>query len=290
MRVLHVEDEHIHHVAIKQMLVDLYGDSLAVDWSQTYEDGMDALQHNDYDLVILDYVLGESTATDILRDIDAPNLSMPFIVISGFDEHKFDVAALRLGADDYLIKGHFNPNELRRAIEYAAYRKEKMYSLNKMAFYDNLTNLPNRHYLTEHTEKSVFVSTRVGRFVGVYYIDVDDFKVINDIFGHQAGDHVLKVLGERFDNILRRTDTAVRLGGDEFIVVSPGITRIEHVQDLRRKLHDGLTQPIQFGETTLSIGCSIGTAMIPGDADELADAIDIADKAMYAAKHDRKLA
>ncbi len=284
MRILHVEDEYIHHESIKIMLEKLYGAILDIHWVSTYDDAVEIIQVEDFDLIILDYILNDYDATDVLKAVDAPNLNMPFIVISGFDDHKFDVAALRMGADDYLVKGSFSTNDLRRTIDYATYRKGKMYSLNKMAFYDGLTKLPNRYYLSEHTEKSIYMSTRVGRFVGVYYIDVDNFKDINDTYGHSGGDEVLRVIGERLENLIRKTDTAVRLGGDEFLIVSPGITRIEYVKELGNKIHKKLCEPVPFDNQIIPVTSSIGRAMIPGDADDLKDAIEAADKAMYQSK------
>ncbi len=288
MRILHIEDQKLHHDSIRKMLENIFGDELALEWRETHADGLSSIQYEEYDLVILDYVLDDGTAADILKEVDAPNLPTTFIVISAFDEHRFDVTALQLGADDYLIKGRFDERELRRAIDYASYRKDKMQSLNRLAFFDHLTHLPNRHYLKEHTQKAVHMSTRVGRFVGVYYIDMDGFKAINDVHGHKAGDKVLEATGMRLTDAIRKTDTAVRLGGDEFLVVSPGITRPKYVQEVAVKLEEALTQPVEFEGKTLKPGCSIGMAMIPGDADDLNGAIAAADKAMYKVKQAHK--
>ncbi|MEG3618092.1 diguanylate cyclase [Magnetovibrio sp. PR-2] len=289
MRVLHIEDEHAHHEHTKRLLAEIYGSKLDMHWADTFDFGVRAIQQgNEYDLVLLDYDLSDGhDATEVLRDVDAANLNVPFIVISALDALDFDVEALRYGADDYLLKGHFTAKDLKRAITFATYRKDKMSSLSKMAFYDRVSTLPNRQYLTEYTEKSIHISTRVGRFVGVFYIDVDDLDGINKAHGTECGDQVLKVFGDRIQQILRKTDTTVRAGGDEFIAVSPGITRMEHVEDLMSKLRAKLTGNIVYKDSRVKIGCSIGSAMIPGDTDNLDDAIKLAYKSMRADQEKR---
>ena len=289
MRVLHIEDEHSHHEFIKGLMSELYGDQLDIHWADTYEFGVRAIQQgNDHDLVLLDYDLSDDhDATEVLREVDAANLNVPFIVISALDAQDFDVEALRYGADDYLVKGQFGAKELKRAITFATYRKDKMSSLSKMAFYDRVSSLPNRQYLTEYTEKSIYISTRVGRFVGVFYIDVDGLADINKNYGNECGDQVLKVFGERIQQILRKTDTTVRMGGDEFVAVSPGITRMEHVEEVLTKMRSKLTGNIRYKDNRVRIACSIGSAMIPGDTDNLDDAIKIAYKAMREDKEQR---
>lgn len=285
MKILHVEDEPIHQMQIKAMLENIFAEEeCSIDLESTVAGGIRAITENDYDVVLLDYLLPDGTAVDILTEVDATRRHEAFIIVSAFDEHEFDLNALTSGADDYVSKTRVSESDLGRAITYACYRKEKLIHLLNMAFHDQLTGLGNRHYLREIVEKSIYLSTRIGRFVGVYYVDMDGFKSINDQYGHAAGDAVLKAVSQRLVRATRRTDTVVRMGGDEFVVVSPGIALPEEVRELSAKIKSLVGEPIPFERSLIMPSCSVGVAMIPGDADDLDHAIQIADRGMYRGK------
>jgi len=284
MNVLHVEDERIHHLRFKSMLEEIYGEEVAVVWAQTVDEGLKALDDQKFDVVFLDYVLGDGCAADIMNACNAYASPTPFVVVSAFEDHDFNVAALTTGADDYLIKGKFDTVDLERSITYSLYRKKKMADVINMAFYDRLTGLPNRNHFLHNTDKSVELAKRMGSMVAVYYVDLNNFKMINDQLGHEAGDVVLKTAAQRLSEGIRKTDTAIRFGGDEFLVISPGIKKREEIEKVGHKLVDTVSGSVSYKGDELVLTCSIGAANLPFDAETLNEAIQIADKAMYKAK------
>ena len=153
-----------------------------------------------------------------------------------------------------------------------------------MAYHDALTGLGNRHLLEERLAAELSRARRSGHTLALFYADLDGFKTINDTLGHAAGDQLLQVLSARLVQALRRSDLAVRLGGDEFMVVAPEIARAEDCVAMAQKLLLQIAQPVQLGEETVNVTASIGIALFPDNADHAADLIMAADSAMYAAK------
>ncbi|MBB5571813.1 MULTISPECIES: sensor domain-containing protein [Rhizobium] len=154
-----------------------------------------------------------------------------------------------------------------------------------MAHHDDLTGLPNRAFLKENMAKILFKARRNGRKVTVAYVDLDNFKQVNDSRGHSAGDELLKELTARMVDSLRASDMVVRLGGDEFLLVivhqsrhDTGITR------RLRELQKAITQPVMIGEIEVAVTSSIGVAAFPADGETPDELIACADAAMYKAK------
>lgn len=158
------------------------------------------------------------------------------------------------------------------------------------ALHDALTGLPNRRALFEYLPKAIARSSRNGQSTAVLFLDVDGFKAVNDAFGHEVGDSLLKEIAHRLNDSVRQTDAVARLAGDEFTVVLENLT--EGIADARliaEKLLAKLTAPVHIGEHEITIGVSIGIAMHGGDESESADQLlKRADTAMYTAKREGK--
>ena len=119
------------------------------------------------------------------------------------------------------------------------------------------------------------------------FLDLDNFKEVNDKFGHDIGDQLLQGVAKRFSKLLRKTDTTCRLGGDEFIILLPRLTQPrENTVDVVQKIFSSLREPFLIGENQIYINTSIGIALYPDDGDEEEVLIKSADKAMYLAKEE----
>lgn len=155
--------------------------------------------------------------------------------------------------------------------------------IRHLAFHDRLTGLANRTRLEDDLRIALAASDRHGDLVGVIYLDLDDFKPVNDALGHAAGDDVLQEVAARMNGCVRECDTVARLGGDEFLVL---ITRLNERDDLAlvaRKLEEAIGQPIAVGSRDVRITVSAGLATYePGESAE--DLMNRADHAMYRAK------
>lgn len=157
------------------------------------------------------------------------------------------------------------------------------HELTQRAFHDSLTGLPNRTLLLERIERALLRGRRESSLTCLLFIDLDDFKLVNDTLGHSAGDHLLVAVGSRLSKALRRTDTAARLGGDEFAVLMEDAREPLDAELLAAQVIQTLTRPFVLGEESVTVCASVGvaTARDSTDAEEL---LGHADLALYAAK------
>ena len=155
-----------------------------------------------------------------------------------------------------------------------------------LANHDYLTGLPNRMLLVERAGLALTLARRYRRRMAILFIDLDRFKPINDEYGHNVGDHVLKIIAQRLLDIVRESDTVCRQGGDEFVILLPEFTDLDNLEMLAIKLLDEIREPIQVNSYTLSVSASIGIATYPDNGDSVDSIIQSADTAMYRAKAD----
>jgi diguanylate cyclase (GGDEF)-like protein/PAS domain S-box-containing protein len=153
------------------------------------------------------------------------------------------------------------------------------------AFHDPLTSLPNRALFTDRVER--VLSRRKNEHCSLLFIDLDNFKEVNDGFGHERGDALLTAVGDRLRETLRTQDTAARLGGDEFAILLDGIWTAEEALAVGERVLTAVQAPYVFGDDQISIGSSIGIA-IASPSTSLGDLLRQADVAMYMAKRDGK--
>ncbi|WP_052746099.1 EAL domain-containing protein [Sulfurovum lithotrophicum] len=158
--------------------------------------------------------------------------------------------------------------------------------LHHQAHHDALTGLPNRILFSDRLEHGLKLAERQLSKVALFFIDLDNFKQINDSLGHHIGDKVLKVVSERLKAKIRKEDTLARLGGDEFTIIMENFNEIQEVSGLAQKIQTVLTQPMHIEGHTLYISCSIGISFYPQDAQDANDLLKYADAAMYKAKEE----
>lgn len=158
--------------------------------------------------------------------------------------------------------------------------------LEHLALYDNLTGLPNRSLLQDRIQQALYTATRDGHQLGILVLDLDQFKDVNDTLGHEIGDQLLKAVGERYNAVLRKTDTVGRLGGDEFAVIIPN-TDTDAAVRMAEQLLAVLEQPFRLDNNTLSIDASLGIALYPEHGLDVAALLKHADVAMYMAKRNK---
>lgn len=162
-------------------------------------------------------------------------------------------------------------------------QRQLEHELTQRAFHDPLTGLPNRTLLLERTERALLRGRRESTLTCLLFIDLDDFKIVNDTLGHSVGDQLLTTVGERLSRILRRTDTAARLGGDEFAVLMEGARHPVDAEVLAAQVIQGLNRPFRLSDDSVIVSASVGvaTAWDSADPEEL---LALADLALYSAK------
>jgi len=157
-----------------------------------------------------------------------------------------------------------------------------------MAFQDPLTGLNNQRYMTTLFDKVLLLATRPHQLVAIFYIDLDNFKPINDKAGHAAGDEVLKTVASRLKSVTRSTDICARVGGDEFVVICTQLEQADQAEDVAAKLLAEVTSPIVLAGHSHILGASIGISLYPTHGNSLPLLLEHADSAMYEVKHTSK--
>jgi diguanylate cyclase (GGDEF)-like protein len=156
--------------------------------------------------------------------------------------------------------------------------------LSHQAFHDSLTDLANRSLFSDRIDHALLRRARTGKPVAVLFIDLDDFKAVNDTLGHSAGDQLLIGVAERLRNSLRRPDTAARLGGDEFAVLIEDIDDPDEAQAVAERVFAALLEPFSIAGQSVTVHASIGVAVSDDETDSASRLMRHADVAMYAAK------
>ena len=156
--------------------------------------------------------------------------------------------------------------------------------ISHMALHDALTGLPNRVLLEDRLENALRMALRTGHKVGIFFIDIDHFKNINDTLGHKAGDKLLLRFAERLRNTVRATDTLARWGGDEFVLLMPEMDSSADIRDVTQKLNEAIQAPLPVDEGELRISFSMGAAIFPDDSEDAETLFSQADRAMFYAK------
>ncbi|MCW8826565.1 MAG: EAL domain-containing protein [Gammaproteobacteria bacterium] len=167
-------------------------------------------------------------------------------------------------------------------------QKEQEHQLRQMAYYDALTDLPNRVLLTDRMIQSMSQTVRSNSVMAVCYLDLDGFKPINDTYGHEAGDRLLIEVANRFKDALRGGDTVARLGGDEFVFLILGLESNEEYEQAVNRLMNGIAQQITVNGNPMTISASIGVTLYPHDNSDADTLLRHADQAMYQAKQKGK--
>ena len=191
--------------------------------------------------------------------------------------NKNDVSPVRRRAVPGLSK--------KRLLQQVERLQRELVRARRLACHDSLTGLPNRALMLDRLRQALAQAARQRKTVGVLFIDLDNFKSVNDELGHSTGDAVLQHVAARLLSCIRACDTACRYGGDEFIILLPEMRGLREVEKVRQKILDHLSEPHRLGSEVVVVRASIGSAVFGRDAESCEDLIAAADAAMYRAKH-----
>ncbi len=284
--VLLIEDDPGDALLIKEMLEQEECKAQLVTVERLSE-GLSFLQQNVCDIVLLDMNLPDSSGLPTLTRLLDTSPAIPIIVMTGLSDESFGTDAVKSGAQDYLVKGEIDGRILKRAMFYAVERKKLEIALKqtrdlfkRQARIDYLTGIYNRLMFSELLEAELQRARRYGSELSLIMFDLDNFKKVNDTYGHNMGDHVLKEVAQLVSDSIRAHDIFTRWGGEEFMVLIPKSDQSQAVilaEKLRCLLaaHDfgnGLQVTSSFGVTQFRVGDHADTFTSRSD------------KAMYLAK------
>jgi len=283
LRILLVEDDSDQAAFTETMLQTASAAAVRLDHTTSVRGAIDRLSGHSYDVALLDLGLPDAQELEALNSLVGAAPDLPLVILTGTENEVLALQAVKSGAQDYLVKGQATPEDVVRAIRYAIERKQSELHIRHLAYYDSLTLLPNRRLLMEHLGQTLRRASRAGSIVGVFFIDIDHFKQINDEFGHAVGDSVLTQLASRLSASLRGSDTLGRLSGDEFVAtVEANLPR--ELALVSESLQRCLKAPFATAHGELFATVSIGVSAFPADGSDVGELLRNADHAMYRAK------
>lgn len=290
-RLLVVDDDDVDRERISRYIKKFRLPIAILDASSGSE-AMRCIAQDEIDLILLDYNLGDMTGTELLTHINQPGQTViPTIMVTGMGDERTAVEALRLGVVDYVPKKSLTAESLLSVIESALHSSElerqlheTQQNLRRMSLYDELTGLPNRNLFFDRLNQNILGHARSGDQFTLMMLDLNLFKEVNDTLGHAAGDHVLSVVGERLQGVVRQSDTFARLGGDEFVCILHGMHQRSDAIECAEKIITAISQPIAIADRVIQIGAAIGIVRYPVHGQDATTLLSNADSIMYKAK------
>ncbi|HEY5188026.1 MAG TPA: EAL domain-containing protein [Solirubrobacteraceae bacterium] len=283
-RVLLIEDDPRTAMLIGEMLRAAWPQGLVIAHAQHFADATQELIDHGATCVLLDIAADDTDPLSSLQHLRSAASDVPVIVLSDRADEEFGLAAVKAGAQDFLRASELNPVLLARAVRYAVERKRSEVDLAHQALHDPLTGLPNRALFIDRLTVALDRSRRTGAPVAVLFLDVDNFKQINDSMGHAAGDLLLTVLADRFHAMLRPMDTVARFGGDEFTFLFEELESEREAVLIADRISRTANQPLVLGDGEMNVAVSIGIAIVTDPSVAPDTVIRDADAAMYRAK------
>ncbi len=187
-----------------------------------------------------------------------------------------------------LFSDHVHCGGLVLVLQDITARKKTEDHLLYLANYDALTNLPNRSLLLDRIDRALTRAPRHNQLVAILFCDLDGFKLINDTYGHNMGDHMLKIAAQRLTTCIRAEDTVARHGGDEFVVILNDLTNQHDACQVAQKIINIFSKPFEIRNHQFFIGVSIGISIFPNDGEDAENLLKNADVAMYRVKEQGK--
>jgi diguanylate cyclase (GGDEF)-like protein len=292
MRLLLVDDDELDRMAVVRVLQspklikDIVHASTAVSALKLFEE-------ETFDVVLLDYRLPDMECLDVLNKLTHhANKHAAVVILTGMvDDDVIERDCIVAGAQDFLLKQELSQRHLTKALVHAQARHalnqqlmETYARLKYLAENDPMTGLSNRHYFEDHLRTAIARAERFDSKVGLLFLDIDNFKLINDSLGHDIGDQILQQVANRLLDVIREGDIVCRLGGDEFAIIVHDIETETSLAVLAQRILDHLRVPITLAKTQHFISCSIGISTYPSCAQNAEDMLKHADLAMYHVK------
>jgi len=292
--VLVVDDDE----SIRETLVGVLASaSIRAAGVGTAKEALKLVPLNEPAVVVVDYRLPDSSGIELAKELKDRDPEMPVLLLTGFASLDSAIAAVGQ-LDAYLIKP-VAPQTFLQTIRNALARRglvaenknlvERLQRLNAyQALYDPLTGLPNRALLDDRLSQAIASSRRTGTSLAVLFVDLDGFKVVNDLFGHHVGDQLLREMADRLAEARRSSDTVARFGGDEFVVVCPDVRTSAAACRIAEHLLAELSRPAMVDGVEHRLTASVGIAVTSrGAMSQSAEMLlRNADTAMYRAKEE----
>ena len=287
VRVLLLEDHEDAADALAAALMQL-DTSYEIRRAARLADAQRIVATEPIDVGLIDLTLPDADGRDGALALKAINPDLPLVALTGREFDGLAVELIRTGVQDFLSKGETSVQRIHQVLQLAMERQRQERKLRHRACYDPLTGVLNQSEVRTHLGKAIGNAVRAERLGAAMVIDLDNFKSINDTYGHAAGDAVLRTVAKRLQATVRVGDSVGRMGGDEFVVVLEGVGTREHAAAAARKTSDAVRFALNVDHAVVAVSASIGIALFPAQASDPHNLLKLADQAMYAAKRKGK--
>jgi diguanylate cyclase (GGDEF)-like protein len=244
--------------------------------------------NRDIDVLLIDYRLVGMDALELIKELrDIQGIDLPTVLITSRGSEEVAAHALRMGVADYIMKDSGYLERLPYVLEHAHIQTELLKErarLEYLATYDGLTGLLNRNQFCQRASRAFERAISNQTFCALLMIDLDNFKFVNDSFGHPAGDSLLNLFAKRLHDCVREQDGCGRFGGDEFLVLLDAIIDIDQAARMAQRIAEALTPEFLVENQYIVLSASIGISIFPTDGLDVDTLIRNADTAMYNAK------
>ncbi|MCG8603786.1 diguanylate cyclase, partial [bacterium] len=291
IKVLLIEDSAGDARLLKETLSEVDSLEFTIIHADRLSAGLQLLHENAFDIVLLDLALPDAMGLDALQQVHTERPEVPVVILTGHNDESLGVEAVQQGAQDYLAKGGITQEMLAKAIRYALERNRLLTEVEEArqlerhnAYHDPLTGLANRQLFYDRLKHAVAQSNRYQRKLGVLFVDLDGFKIVNDTLGHSAGDQLLQNVANRLRKNIRESDSVARIGGDEFTIILDHITYNHDAAKVAQKLLRIISMPHVIEGQEVNISASIGISLCPFDGQDIDTLVKKADLAMYRSK------
>lgn len=292
MKVLIVDDDAVDRQIIKRAL-QISGVTHVLQEAKTVAEGMRKFNEGEFDLVLVDFRMPGEDGVELVMSIHegGKTKKSAVVMMSSSEDEVVALECIRAGAHDYIPKAEITASRLRRSIlhAHARFDLESQLSathekLKHLAERDKLTGLANRYLFDESLKVSIANNRREEHKLALLLIDLDNFKFVNDNFGHDVGDMLLQRVVQRIHSCLRGNEMFARLGGDEFSITLSNLHDAQEASKVARRILLVLEKPFDINGRTIVSGASIGIAVHPDNGNEPETLLKSADIAMYRAK------
>ncbi|MEZ5691998.1 MAG: diguanylate cyclase [Rickettsiales bacterium] len=285
LRLLIIDDDRVDRLNIRRC-VSKAGFNASYVEADDLRSGFEEFNKGRYDCIFVDYMLPDGDGIDFINKVKERGCFTPIIMLTGQGSEEIAASAITSGACDYLTKHNIPQIDFLGVVKDSFKRANIEADLYKNAHYDKLTGLFNRFYFERHLSGTIQRSKRHSHNFAVMFLDLDKFKSVNDTYGHDFGDKVLKEASLRIDKCIRDSDIAARFGGDEFAIILEEIDNQgeESCKIVAERIINSIREPFVVKDIIINIGVSIGIAIYSGSGEYPEDLIKLADEAMYQAK------
>jgi len=280
IRILLISNNASDGVLLRHLLSQIKSTHYVLNRAESLKQGMTTIAKDGCDIVLLNYYWDHfKIGGRFVKKAKSVNTAIPLIVFSAETELLVEQQIISIGASDYLTLNELNARSLDRTIRFALQRQSKENYLEELSNYDYLTQLPNRILFQDRLRQTIKTADRERHQFALMLVDINGFKKINDNYGREVGDELLKIFAHRLKQAIRRNDTVARVGDDEFMLVFAKVISQKLMQQVVYKVLKQIEKPAKINGNRILMPCSIGIAIYPGagaDIETLLRNVDIA--------------